>query len=83
MITLMRPRVRRLETRCDLSIPSAQTELLLSESLIRAAASIHDELLDPRRRNVAPFELRQGRMASLLIRLGIKRPIPAIVLKLR
>jgi hypothetical protein len=36
---------RRLMTSSDLTVPSAQTELLLSQSLVDAAASIQGELL--------------------------------------
>jgi hypothetical protein len=40
---------RRVLTSSDLSVPSARTELILSESLIDAAASIQNELLDGKR----------------------------------
>jgi hypothetical protein len=70
----------RLQTSSDLSVPSAQTELLLSDSLVNAAASIQDALLDGQRQQTHNGKPR-GRRAQ--VRAKLRRRPRVIELKLQ
>jgi hypothetical protein len=71
---------RRLRTSSDLSVPSAQTELLLSDSLVDAAASIQDALLDGQQ-----SQQRNGRSRPrrAQVRAKLRGRAPVIELKLQ